>query len=274
MARQPLGQHFLTNEHWISRIREELGPPSPLPWIEIGAGRGEMTRELARDAARVIAIETDARFIPLLESNKIPNTEIVHGDVLQQDLAALAGGPFRVYGNLPYYITSPILHYLFANFAVAVREIFIVIQLEVAERIAANPCNRDYGYLSAFCQFFAHPEVLLRIPACAFQPPPKVESALLHLSPPGERDSLCISSADAAPFLEFIKLCFGQKRKTLRNNLKAKFGERQISAAISALNFAPSARAEELTLSQFANLYRDLSAARKSSPSAATSLSG
>src|ERR1700691_3287221 len=164
MARQPLGQHFLISEAWRERIRSDLAPAAAVPWVEIGAGRGEMTCELARDGVRVVAIETDARLIPFLQALDIPHVEVVHGDVLEADLPALAGGPFRVYGNLPYYITSPILHRLLGVFAASIRDIHIVVQSEVAERIAAAPGGREYGYLSAFCQFYSRPEILLSIP--------------------------------------------------------------------------------------------------------------
>lgn len=162
---------------------------------------------------------------------------------------------FRVYGNLPYYITSPILSHLF-RFAAQIDSIHIVIQLEVAERIAATPGHREYAYLSALCRYFARPELILRIPPGAFRPPPKVNSALVAMTLPGERANLGIR--DDAAFLKFLQNCFSQKRKTLRNNLKNLFTDSQIAAALAACKLAPKSRAEEISLAQFAQLYRTL----------------
>ncbi len=258
MARQPLGQHFLISETWRERIRSELAPPATAPWVEIGAGRGEMTRELARDGVRVVAIETDARLIPFLRALSLPGVEIIHGDVLEADLAALAGGPFRVYGNLPYYITSPILHRLLGVFAANIRDVHIVVQREVAVRIAAHPGGREYGYLSAFCQFYARPEILLPIPPGAFEPPPKVDSALLRLTLPGEGAALGLDAGAVPAFLNWLKICFAQKRKTLRNNLRGHANAKQIANAFAAAEIDPDARAEQLALSQMARLFEML----------------
>lgn len=162
---------------------------------------------------------------------------------------------FRVYGNLPYYITSPILSHLF-RYAAQIDSIHIVIQWEVAARIAATPGHRQYAYLSALCQYFAHPEIVLRIPPGAFRPPPKVNSALVAMTLPGERIHLGIR--DDAIFLKFLQTCFSQKRKTLRNNLKNVFSDSQIAASLAACTLTPKSRAEEISLPQFAELYRAL----------------
>jgi 16S rRNA (adenine1518-N6/adenine1519-N6)-dimethyltransferase len=272
MGRQRLGQHFLASSSWRARILEELGPPpgprnSPaisenIPWIEIGSGHGEMTEQLtiigARDSARVIAIETDARLAALLRDQQIPGVEVVHADVLTSDLSALAGGDFRVYGNLPYYITSPILHHLLENFRANIRDIHIVIQWEVAERVAAAPGSRAYGYLSAFCQFHARPEILFRIPPGAFHPPPKVSSALMRLTLPGEGVQLSISGAEVPAFFSLVKTCFAHKRKNLRNNLRGFGPEATVAGALAAAQIPPTARAEQIPLSQMAALFRAL----------------
>ena len=162
---------------------------------------------------------------------------------------------FRVYGNLPYYITSPILRHLF-RYADQIDSIHVVVQREVAERIAAHPSSRDYGYLSALCQYYAQPEISLRIPPGAFLPPPKVFSALVAMQLPGQRASLHIT--DDAAFLKFLQQCFAQKRKTLRNNLKAAYSDLALQEALAAAGFGSKARAEELTLSQFADLFARL----------------
>jgi 16S rRNA (adenine1518-N6/adenine1519-N6)-dimethyltransferase len=262
MARQRLGQHFLAGEAWQKRILATLPRGSDDVWIEIGPGHGEMTRLLAAKGRRVIAIEADPRLAENLEQSvrarpdEWPGVEIVAADVLTLDLGKFAAR-FRVYGNLPYYITSPILHQLF-GYANQIASIHVVMQLEVAERVVASPGRRAYGYLSAACQFFARQELALRIPPGAFRPPPKVTSALVHMAMPGEGPSLGI--ADPPRFLDFIQLCFGHKRKTLRNNLRDKASAGSINDALVACGLRPDARAEQLSLAQFAALFAALSA--------------
>jgi 16S rRNA (adenine1518-N6/adenine1519-N6)-dimethyltransferase len=257
-----MGQHFLGDEAWRRRIFKILRPGANESWIEIGPGHGEMTQLLVGDGRRVVAIEADARLAEDLQ-NKIesherewPNVEIISADVLTVDFQKLLTGNFQVYGNLPYYITSPILHHLF-DYAGQILSIHIVIQLEVAERIASRPGRREYGYLSALCQFYAKSEIALRIPPGAFRPPPRVKSALVRMTLPGERAALNIS--DEKRFLEFVQGCFGQKRKTLRNNLRSLASDQQIHRAIRDCGLRPDARAEQLTLAQFASLFAGLS---------------
>ena len=262
MARQKLGQHFLSAPGWQKRILDTLPRGANDLWIEIGPGHGEMTRLLAARSRRLIAIEADPRLAAGLEEtvraepDEWPGVEIVSGDVLALDLAKLAGGKFRVYGNLPYYITSPILHQLF-GYANQIASIHVVMQLEVAARIVARPGRREYGYLSAACQFYTQPALALTIPPGAFRPPPKVTSALVHMALPGEGASLGIT--DQAKFLKFIQLCFAHKRKTLRNNLRGIASDQRIHEALASCGLRSDARAEQLSLAHFAALYAELS---------------
>ncbi len=258
MTRKRLGQHFLADVGWRARIVETLGAVSEDVWLEIGAGHGEMTAELARRAGRVVAVELDARLLERLRSlaREFPNVEIVAGDVLELDLASLAGSrPFKVYGNLPYYITSPILHRLFER-ADRLEAIHVVVQLEVAARLAARPGRRQYGYLSVLAQFYARPEIVLRIPPGAFRPRPNVTSALVSLRLPGERARLGIP--DDQDFLRFVKGCFGQKRKTLLNNLRPLVGDARAGEALRTAGLRAGVRAEQLSVEQFADLYSSL----------------
>jgi 16S rRNA (adenine1518-N6/adenine1519-N6)-dimethyltransferase len=301
MARQRMGQHFLGDPGWQKKIFRTLPRGSEDVWIEIGPGHGEMTQFLAADGRRVVAVEADARLAEGLRdraAHEWPNVEIVTGDVLGVDLAKLTDGQFRVYGNLPYYITSPILHRLF-DCADRIASIHIVIQLEVAERIVAPPGGHAHGYLSAACQFYTKPEIAMRIPPGAFRPPPKVKSALLGMMLPGERSTLQfaerltgVSSGVKTPeekvslmselklrppknrtlstnlsvvagekrFLEFVQTCFGMKRKTLRNNLLSLASDQAIHLALEAAGLRGDARAEQVTLAQFAALFRELAA--------------
>jgi len=264
MSPQPLGQNFLADPVWRERISRlalalpafmEAAPKPTGVWIEIGAGHGEMTTLLAPHVSRLIAIELDDKLLPRLreQTAQLPNVTIVAGDVLTLDLPELAGGDrFRVYGNLPYYITSPIIHQLFEH-PDRLDATFIVVQLEVAERLAAHPGHREYGYLSTFAQFYSQPQILARIPPGAFRPRPKVSSALVALRPPGERSHLRI--ADEPAFMNFLKGCFAQKRKILRNNLRLLMEPSSAEHVIETAGLAPSVRAEQLTLPQFARLF-------------------
>ena len=262
MARQKLGQHFLSAPGWQKRILDTLPSGANDLWIEIGPGHGEMTRLLAARSRRLIAIEADPRLAARLEEtvraepDEWPGVEIVPGDVLALDLAKLAGGKFRVYGNLPYYITSPILHQLF-GYANQIASIHVVMQLEVAARIVARPGRREYGYLSAACQFYTQPALALKIPPGAFRPPPKVTSALVHMALPGQGASLGIT--DQAKFLKFVQLCFAHKRKTLRNNLRGIASDQRIHEALASCGLRSDARAEQLSLAHFAALSAELS---------------
>jgi 16S rRNA (adenine1518-N6/adenine1519-N6)-dimethyltransferase len=262
MTRQRTGQHFLRDLGWRKRILATLPRDNSDAWIEIGAGHGEMTELLAQSGRRVVAIEGDPKLAEGLRENfassaaGLAAVRVVAGDVLEQDFAALAEGErFRVYGNLPYYITSPILHQLF-RYTDQLDSIHIVIQLEVAERIVAQSGRREYGYLSAACQFYTKPKIALRLPPGAFSPPPKVKSALVEMNLPGERTRLNIGDAEnEMRFLKFVQACFSQKRKTLRNNLRAISSEEQIHAALLSTGLRLDARAEQLTLEQFTEIF-------------------
>jgi 16S rRNA (adenine1518-N6/adenine1519-N6)-dimethyltransferase len=255
MARQRMGQHFLKDLGWRKRILETLPRGDGGTWLEIGAGHGEMTELLAAQGRRVIAVEADAKLAEGLRSRAKDwgNVEIVAGDILKLDLKKTTQGIFRVYGNLPYYITSPILHHLF-EYADEIVSIHIVIQLEVAARIVAPPGRRDYGYLSALCQFYARPEIALRLPPGAFRPPPRVNSALVHMVLPGGRASLAIENEKE--FLRFVQICFSQKRKTLRNNLRGIAPDKHIRERLAACGIRPDARAEQLSVTEFGALFR------------------
>ena len=268
MPRQRLGQHFLADLDWREQIARAIrvSPHStvPLPkddqhcWIEIGAGHGEMTGYLLAAGGPVGAIELDTTLANGLHrlAKEFPQLTVISRDILKTDLAALASGRrIRLYGNLPYYITSPILHHLF-NFATLIDEMHFVIQSEVAWRLAAQPGTRDYGYLSVVTQFYTRPELVFEIPRDAFQPPPEVTSALVTLRLPGERSKLVLK--DELRFLNFVKLCFSQKRKTLVNNLRSLAKPEKLRAALASLSLRPDARAEQLTVAQFAALFFQL----------------
>jgi 16S rRNA (adenine1518-N6/adenine1519-N6)-dimethyltransferase len=267
MARQRLGQHFLADEGWREEIARAIRVSdqsiTPIPrgeaadfcWIEIGAGRGEMTERLASTGVPVHAIELDAQLAATLKrmAKRFANLEIISADILEVNIAEISAGKrVRIYGNLPYYITSPILHRLFAS-ADIVDEIDIVIQHEVALRLVAQPGTRDYGYLSVLTQYYSRPELVLEIPRSAFNPPPEVGSALVTLRLPGERTKL--ANLDESNFLEFVKVCFAQKRKTLVNNLKSQVKPDLVRESLAKLELRPDARAEQLSVTNFTALF-------------------
>ncbi len=288
MARQRLGQHFLADLDWREQIARAIrvSPHStaPLPsddrhcWIEIGSGHGEITRHLLAPGGPVYAIELDPSLVGGLRrlAKDFPNLTVVPGDILKTDLAAIAyGRHIRVYGNLPYYITSPILHHFF-QFVDLIDEMHFVIQAEVARRLAAQPGTSENGYLSVVTQFYTRPEFVFEIPREAFHPRPEVNSALVTLRLPGERAKLSLAGKSSSPtdadaqaslaaesrFLDFAKLCFSQKRKTLVNNLRSLAKPGEIRGILASQDLRPDARAEQLTVSQLAALFSQLQAVR------------
>ncbi len=244
MARQKLGQHFLKSQSFLQRLAREACPERESLVVEIGPGRGALTQHLLERAGRVVAIELDRELAARLR-NDFPGLEVIEGDVLATDLAQW--GPAVVAGNLPYYITSPILEKLF-TLGPLMRRAVVLVQLEVAERLTAKPGTRDYGYLTVQTNLFSEPELLFRIPPGAFTPPPKVDSAAVRLTPRMPRHW----NVPEATFLEFAGRAFRQKRKTLRNNLVPFYG-REIETWPEA-----RLRAEQLSLERLIGLYRRL----------------
>jgi 16S rRNA (adenine1518-N6/adenine1519-N6)-dimethyltransferase len=267
---QKLGQHFLQDGGWRTRIAEQLKLAPGQNWVEIGPGHGELTKLIAGDGRCVVAVEADRKLASEMESAiaarpaEWPGVSVVTGDVLETDISEavsrLTGdgdrGKFHVYGSLPYYITSPILQHLF-RWAERIESIHIVIQLEVAERIAAAPGGREYGYLSSLCQYFAKPRIAFKIPPGAFHPPPKVWSTMVELTMPGESAALGIAQPEK--FFGFLRVSFAQKRKTLRNNLLGTSSDDRIHKALEAAGVRSDARAEQLTLKQFATIFNTIS---------------
>jgi 16S rRNA (adenine1518-N6/adenine1519-N6)-dimethyltransferase len=268
MARQRLGQHFLSDESWREQIARAIRvSPHGMQagatantensrWVEIGAGHGEMTEHLLKSGAPVTAVELDPPLVKRLESlaEFQRNLTVVHGDILNTDLGTISSGKrMRIYGNLPYYITSPILHHFF-EYAHLIDEIHVVIQLEVAQRLTADPGSKSYGYLSVLTQFYARPDLALRIPRGAFRPPPEVDSALVSMRLPGENANLQVE--DEAAFLEFVKACFAQKRKTLGNNLRGICEPKRTQEILKELKLREDARAEQLSVHELAAVFR------------------
>ena len=265
-----LGQNFLADAGAAEKIVDALGEVSNAVVLEIGPGKGALTEMLARRAKRLIAVEfdrilaTELRFKYRLKSH----VEIIEADVLKldfrtvlhrtigplNDLRPLKPSPARVVGNLPYYITSDILLRLF-EFHDQFDTIVIMVQREVADRIAAEPGSRDYGLLSATAQLYAKVEKLFTLPPDAFSPPPKVHSTVLRMTVAPRFAELGIKPHE---FIGFLKTAFSMKRKTLLNNLRKDYREEMVRDTLKAAGIRADVRAEALPLEQSAEIFRRL----------------
>jgi len=270
MKKQRLGQNFLVDSGAAEKIVDALGDISQSLVVEIGPGKGALTKTLAKRAGRLIAIELDRMMAAELrfQYSGNPNVEVLEGNVLNIDFRTVLHrtiGPLgdlrpqkperaHVIGNLPYYITSDILLRLF-EFHDQFDVIVIMVQREVADRIAARPGTRDYGLLSATAQLYAKVEKLFTLPPEAFAPPPKVHSSVLRLRMAPRFDELGVP---AEQFIQFLKTALAMKRKTLVNNLKAAYPDDRLRAALKHAAVRSDIRAEALSLEKMAELFRGL----------------
>ncbi|MBS1823299.1 MAG: ribosomal RNA small subunit methyltransferase A [Acidobacteria bacterium] len=259
MKRKPkLGQNFLVDDHAKHAIVDALGDLSQRTVIEIGPGRGAITGILSPRCKRLLALELDRDLAPALAQRftEQSQVEVIEADVLEVDFATLVppGETADVIGNLPYYITSDILLKLFsAGSAGLLSRAVVMMQREVADRVAASPGVRDYGLLSATAQMNARVENLFTLPPAAFSPPPEVFSTVLRLTFAPRFAELKV---DPVGFDRFLKQSFAQKRKTLENNLRAAgYAQPDISGGWPG-DISRQARAESLELEAMARLYR------------------
>ena len=258
-----MGQNFLI-EGWVPRdIAEASGAGPDTGVLEIGPGIGPLTVQLARRAAKVAAIELDRTLYPILAETlaPYPNAEVVPGDAMKLDLAALVSDKFSgltviACANLPYNITTPVLTALIEAGCFA--SITVMIQREVALRICAAPGSSDYGAFSVFCQYHTQPELLFEVGPECFLPAPKVTSAVIHCrsrKPPAEVD-------DPKHFFQVVRAAFAQRRKTLLNSLSSALGgtyqKEAIANAIAQCGLPENIRGERLSISDFAALSKAL----------------
>jgi len=260
--RQALGQHFLRDGAIAREIVDLVRPTSHDLVVEIGPGEGALTGILAGRAGRVIALEIDPTLGGALRA-RLPTVEVLDADARTWDytsLAAPAGGRVLIVGNLPYSVGKPILMALIGARA-AIHEMALMLQLEVAERVAAPPGGKTYGSLSIFTQLHCDVRVALLVPPGAFRPPPKVESAVLHLRMLREPR---VPLADARRFETVVRAAFAQRRKMLANALGAGLGLPLdvVRRAATGAGVDPARRAETLTLVEFAELTARLEATR------------
>ena len=257
--RKRLGQHFLVDRAALERIADALAPTPNDTVVEIGPGRGALTDLLSARAKRVIAIELDRDLVPFLRERyrDAGNVEIVEGDVLDIRLADVAGDDFLVAGNVPYYITTPILFHALESPRPS-RAVYLV-QREVAERIVAPPGSRTYGALSVNVQGFALAELVARVPPGAFRPPPSVESAVIRLTP---RHEPVIPQQLEEAFRALVVDCFGLRRKQMRRVVRtiARLGAATADQVLASASIDPECRPETLSPGDFARLLRAMPA--------------
>ena len=250
--KKSFGQHFLHDSRYIDRIVSAMAPRATDFVLEIGPGEGALTLPLLTAAGKLTAIELDTDLIPALQARaaSVGELQIIHADVLKVDFTALAQrhgvDRLRIAGNLPYYISSPILFHCVEHFG-AIADMHFMLQKEVVERMAAEPGSKVYGRLSVMLQLACRVEPLFTVPPEAFRPPPKVESAVVRLVPLAPQDR---HDADAGDVYTVVKAAFAQRRKTLNNALK----QLMDTDAIRRAGVEPGARAETLAPEDFVRL--------------------
>lgn len=250
-----LGQHFLTDPRLLGRIADTLEATRDDTVIEIGPGRGALTEQLLQRAGRVIAIELDRELAPMLAERwkHEPRFQMVEGDVLEQDLAALAGGPYLLAGNVPYNITTPILFHAMRR-PRPTRAIYLV-QKEVADRVVAPPGSHDYGALSVNVQALAEATLLFNVGAKSFTPPPKVESAVIRIVP---RAEAMLRLDEEEPFRLLVQASFGLRRKQMRRVLRTvrTWNAERADEVLATAGIDPEARPETLSPLDFLRILR------------------
>lgn len=251
------GQNFIVNPGVPPKIVDAAGIDRSCGVIEIGPGIGVLTKEMARRAGKVVAVEVDKRLPPVLEETLagFDNVKVVLQDVLKTDLKALAAQEFPgmkvvVCANLPYYITSPIIMKLLED-KLPIDNITVMVQKEAAERLAALPGTRESGAVSCAVRYFAQPRMMFSVQAGSFYPAPKVTSAVVRMH---IRPTPAVSVPDEKAYFALVRAAFGQRRKTAANSIAAGLGipRPQVAAALEAAGLDPRVRPEQLTLEDFA----------------------
>ncbi|WP_027092129.1 16S rRNA (adenine(1518)-N(6)/adenine(1519)-N(6))-dimethyltransferase RsmA [Cohnella thermotolerans] len=259
--KKSLGQNFLVDKNILDKIVAAANLDETKGALEIGPGIGALTERLAREAGRVTAVEIDNRLIPILHDvlADYGNVSVVHADVLKTDLHRLWEERFAgctdvsVVANLPYYVTTPIIMKLLED-GLPLESIVVMVQKEVAERMAAKPGTKDYGTLSIAVQYYCEPELVCVVPSGAFIPAPNVDSAVIRLK---RRSRPAVEVADEASFFRVVHASFAQRRKTLGNNLTALSGKdrkAELAEVLSGCGIQPERRGETLSLREFADL--------------------
>ncbi|HIV19612.1 MAG TPA: 16S rRNA (adenine(1518)-N(6)/adenine(1519)-N(6))-dimethyltransferase RsmA [Candidatus Merdivicinus intestinigallinarum] len=257
-----LGQNFLINPSVCPRIAEMGGADENTGVIEIGTGFGVLTKELAKRARKVVAIELDSRLIPVLQYTlaDYDNVKVINEDVLKVDLPGLIAEEFPgmevvVCANLPYYITSPIIMALLEQ-RLPVKAVTVMVQKEAGDRLCAPMPSRECGAVTAAVRYYSEPKVLFPVSRGSFCPAPNVDSMVIRLD---VKDALPLQPEEEKTLFRVVKAAFGQRRKTLPNTLSAGLGISKAEAAekMAAAGLKPTARAEELSMEQFCRLAKE-----------------
>ena len=255
-ARRRFGQNFLVSEGVIRKIVEAIAPRAGDTVVEIGPGLGALTEPLLERIAHLHVVEIDRDLIARLRQRFPPERLSIHeGDALEFDFGRLkAAGPLKIVGNLPYNISSPLLFHL-VPFAPLVHDMHFMLQKEVVDRMVAEPGSKDFGRLSVMLQYRYHMERMFIVPPGAFNPPPKVDSAIVRMIPVDfSRVGAGGTASDPALFAKLVTAAFSQRRKMLRNTLREFIGE----AALAALGITPTARAEDIAVADYVRLANTL----------------
>ncbi|PWV95941.1 16S rRNA (adenine1518-N6/adenine1519-N6)-dimethyltransferase [Paenibacillus cellulosilyticus] len=263
--KKSLGQNFLIDQNILHKIVSAAELDSTKGALEIGPGIGALTQHLAQSAGKVTAVEIDNRLIPILRDTLADedNVEVIHADVLKLDLQQLFAERFAdvsgvsVVANLPYYVTTPILMKLLED-RLPLENIVVMIQKEVADRMAAKPGGKDYGSLSVAVQYYCVPSIVCIVPHTVFIPQPNVDSAVIKLK---LRDKPAVETPDEAHFFRVVQSSFAQRRKTLMNNLSSWLGKDQretLTSLLEQIGIDPGRRGETLSLDEFAKLSNTL----------------
>ncbi|MBU2590618.1 MAG: 16S rRNA (adenine(1518)-N(6)/adenine(1519)-N(6))-dimethyltransferase RsmA [Nitrospinota bacterium] len=249
----PFGQHFLNKGAIIDAIVEQAGLTKADTVLEIGPGEGALTKALAREAGRVVALEIDKRLIPTLKKNisGFDNVEVIQGDALSYDFAQIGVERFKVVSNLPYNISLPITKKLIDE-RDKIIDMVLMYQLEVTKRLSAKAGDDGYGALSILVQYWADTSHLLFVGKENFTPPPKVDSAVIRMTP---RKSPAVKVKDEEFFFRLVKGLFAHRRKTIKNNLVSmSIDNEKIASSLEGCGISPSQRGEELSMEQMALL--------------------
>lgn len=257
-----LGQNFLIDGNIVRKIADEGNITKDDCVLEIGPGMGTLTEELALRAKKVVAIEIDDTLLPVLDYTlqRYSNVEIVHGDVLKINLKKLIdekleGGPVKVIANLPYYVTTPIIAKLIED-NLNLESIIVMVQKEVAERMAAAPGGKEYGSLSVFVNFYSIPEIAIKVPKTVFMPQPKIDSAVIKLNIKRE-----LPDIDKDKFFKVVKAAFSKRRKTILNSLSTygfAMDKETIKEILESLDISLDIRAEALSIEDFIKISKAL----------------
>ncbi len=254
-AKKSLGQNFLIDKNIISKIVTEVSACNDDLIIEIGPGRGALTKELKRKQAHLICYEIDQDLAAILNKLEDEKIKIIWQDFLKsridEDIEDIKYNKLYIVGNLPYYITTPIIEHIMDS-NIDFEKLIIMVQREVAERFMANIHTKEYGYITVVLNYYFEVSKVTDVSRYCFNPVPKVESTVLRLVPRKEKEEL-----DFNKFKEFLKVCFSQKRKTLKNNLKG-YDWHKIKNVLNKYHMTESVRAEEISKDVFVEIFKNI----------------